>query len=108
MPGSLENLPNGHKEQVADEFLRGSVEYLPATHGMQLLRLDMPGELDHEPLGHDKQYELFGAASTWEYVPAGQLRQSVATNKGNFCGLAYLPDTQLRHVVMDVAFTALE
>ena len=108
MPDTFENLPKGHKEQVADEFCRVAVEYVPATHSLQLLRLNMPGRLDHEPAGHDKQYEIFGAATPGEYEPAGQSTQSDGNVNGNFRGLEYLPDAQLRHVVMDVAREALE
>lgn len=108
MPGTFENLPKGHKTQVADEFCRVAVEYVPATHSLQSLRLNMPGTLDHEPAGHDKQYEIFGAATPGEYEPAGQSTQSDGNVNGNFHGLEYLPDAQLRHVVMDVAREALE
>ena len=108
MPGVFENLPEGHKEQLAAEVCRAPVENVPATHSVQLLSLDMPRRLDQEPAGHDTQDEAFGAATTGEYEPAGQLTQSDGNVNGNLSGLEYLPDSQLRHVVMDVARKALE
>ena len=63
----------------------------------------MPGSSDHEPAGHGRQYEAFGAATSVEYVPGGQSRQSAGNSKGSLSGSEYLPARQLMHVAMDVA-----